>query len=62
MQVHHAAADAMGEAVDESIRGMSSLIVKCGEVSQNMKPVEDLVVQIKTVKRSLDILEAAFNE
>jgi hypothetical protein len=34
------------EAVDDAIKQMSSLIVKCEEISDNMAPIEQLVIQM----------------
>jgi hypothetical protein len=38
---------------------MSSLMVGCEQISENMPPVEKLIEQLKMVKDTLSILEEA---
>lgn len=61
VEAYQLAVDNIGASVDDSIDAMSSLLVKCDEINDAMRPVEQLMVQIKSVKRALDQLESAFN-
>lgn len=47
------------KTVDQSIDAMSSLMVGCEQISENMAPVEKLMEQLKAVKDTLTILEEA---
>lgn len=58
---HQVAVDGIGDAVDRSLSAMASLMVGCEQVSDNMPPVEQLMGQLKTVKRTLDLLESSVN-
>eukprot|EP00052_Salpingoeca_macrocollata_P005462 m.47590 g.47590 ORF g.47590 m.47590 type:complete len:85 (+) comp14876_c0_seq5:201-455(+) len=59
LNAHCMAVDNIGETVDESMRAMASLIANCNNISEHMAPVEQLLAQIKTVKRTLDVMEQA---
>eukprot|EP00047_Mylnosiga_fluctuans_P008145 m.6223 g.6223 ORF g.6223 m.6223 type:complete len:130 (-) comp2077_c0_seq1:142-531(-) len=59
VEAHRMATENLGEGVDLCIKQMSSLIVKCNEISENMEPVETLCAQIRTIKKTLDVLENA---
>ncbi|XP_059143888.1 uncharacterized protein LOC131931197 [Physella acuta] len=45
------------DSVDASIKSMYALMAKCEELSMAMGPVEQLAVQIKEIKRILDLFE-----
>eukprot|EP00039_Didymoeca_costata_P005008 m.77680 g.77680 ORF g.77680 m.77680 type:complete len:152 (+) comp12636_c0_seq1:169-624(+) len=59
IEVHQLAVNGIGETVDRSLAAMSSLMVGCEQISENMPPVEKLIEQLKSVKKTLDILEDA---
>mmetsp|Transcript_16748 Transcript_16748/g.43468 ORF Transcript_16748/g.43468 Transcript_16748/m.43468 type:complete len:145 (+) Transcript_16748:46-480(+) len=58
-EVHKMAVDDVGKSVDHSIDAMSSLMIGCEQISENMPPIEKLIEQLKTVKDTLTILEDA---
>lgn len=46
------------DTVDVSVKNMYSLIAKCEELNDNMKPLYNMAAQIKDIKRTLDVLES----
>eukprot|EP00040_Diaphanoeca_grandis_P002142 m.20651 g.20651 ORF g.20651 m.20651 type:complete len:223 (-) comp13035_c1_seq1:77-745(-) len=58
ISVHEMAVTEVGVAVDRSLAAMSSLMIGCEQISENMPPVEQLMEQLTKVKETLDILEA----
>jgi len=56
--VHETAVADVGQAVDRSVSAMSSLMIGCEQISENMPPVEQLMEQLTKVKETLDILES----
>lgn len=59
---HQLAVEGIGSTVDRSLSAMSSLMVGCEQISENMPPVDQLVEQLQNVKTTLDILESSVNE
>jgi len=57
MEAHCLAVEGLGAAVDKSIDAMSCVLVRCGQLSESMAPLNRLMTDIKTVKRTLDALE-----
>ncbi|XP_006820501.1 uncharacterized protein LOC100368950 [Saccoglossus kowalevskii] len=60
IQTHRDSVNGMGEAVDNSVKSMYTLIAKCEELNKNMQPIYQLSRQIKEIKRRLDLLEMVF--
>ena len=60
-KAHQLSVDGIGDAVDLSLTAMSSLMMGCEQVSENMPPVDRLVEQLRGVKKTLSILEDAVN-
>ncbi|CAG5117904.1 unnamed protein product [Candidula unifasciata] len=50
------------DSVDASIKSMYALMAKCEELNSSMKPVDHLTVQIKEIKRILDLFEAQMTD
>ncbi|KAH9490638.1 BLOC-1- complex subunit 6 [Bulinus truncatus] len=50
------------DSVDASIKSMYALMAKCEELTAVMGPVEQLALQIKEIKRILDLFEAQLSE
>uniref|UniRef100_A0A0B6ZD17 BLOC-1-related complex subunit 6 C-terminal helix domain-containing protein n=1 Tax=Arion vulgaris TaxID=1028688 RepID=A0A0B6ZD17_9EUPU len=50
------------DSVDASIKSMYTLMAKCEELSMSMKPVDQLAIQIREIKRILDLFEAQMTD
>lgn len=50
------------DSVDASIKTMYALMAKCEELSASMGPVRQLAVQIKDIKRVLDLFESQLTD
>ena len=63
VQTSHVYAEAVQRAscfADGNIRLMYTLMAKCEELNQKMKPVYEIQSQVEDIKQKLDMLEAAF--
>lgn len=57
IQTYRDSVESLGEAVDTSIRSMYTLIARCEELDQELKPVPDLAKRIRDLKSALERLE-----
>ena len=71
IQIYQNSVQSVTEEVDQSVAAMNTLIRKCSELNENMKPVEQLYAQMyvvsvcsftyenasRDIKKALDVFE-----
>ncbi|XP_078596667.1 uncharacterized protein LOC144873288 isoform X1 [Branchiostoma floridae x Branchiostoma japonicum] len=58
MQTHRDMVESLGDTTDLCVKAMYTLIARCEELNNSMKPVQEIAQQIKDIKKQLEAFEA----
>ncbi|XP_019633333.1 PREDICTED: uncharacterized protein LOC109476758 isoform X2 [Branchiostoma belcheri] len=58
MQTHRDMVESLGDTTDLCVKAMYTLIARCEELNNSMKPVHEIAQQIKDIKKQLEAFEA----
>eukprot|EP00058_Branchiostoma_floridae_P016299 XP_002601787.1 hypothetical protein BRAFLDRAFT_279171 [Branchiostoma floridae] len=58
MQTHRDMVESLGDTTDLCVKAMYTLIARCEELNNSMKPVQEIAEQIKDIKKQLEAFEA----
>lgn len=62
MQLYKTATDRMSEQVQQSVLVMHGLIVKCQQLDNDFKKIQELQKQIREIRQMIDVFEAQVNK